>query len=250
MDEDLQTGQAQSLLMYWFDVTVRGSILMPRCRVPLTKNMDELKDLVARGDEEGARKRLREMRELLLVWEYIRETRWYDSGPTADALSPLQLGKLWGDCVFGKMEKSAGDKSWKVMTAEELAHNIQSKVAKTAKELELTEQQRAALSPVIAECETKEHASMNQFRTDLAKVQELVGQGADGAELFDLVKDLHMSHELFLYYQSTFDTPRWTAFMDVARAIPLAKVYIKLRQTQYDSERTEEQVKHSDKFGQ
>ena len=240
----------QSLLMYWFDVAVRGSILMPRCRIPLSKNMDELKDLVAHGDEEGARKRLKEMREMLLVWEYIRETRWYDSGPTADVLSPLQLGKLWGQCVFGKMEQSAGDNSWKVMTPEELERHIQSKVAKTAKELELTAQQTAGLRPVIAECETREHAQLNQFRLDLAKVQELAGQGVDNAELFELVKNLHMSHELFLYYQSTFDTPRWTAFMNVARAIPLARVYIKLRQSQYDTERTEEQMKHSEKFGQ
>ena len=53
-----------------------------------------------------------------------------------------------------------------------------------------------------------------------------------------------------LLLEAGYDTPRWTAFMDVARAIPLARVYIKLRQSQYDSERTEEQVKHSEKFGQ
>ncbi len=239
----------QSLLLYWFDVTVRGTALNPRCRVPLSKNLGELEKLIARGDEDGARKRLREARELLLVWEYIRETRWYDSGPTADLLSPLQLGKLWGQCVFGKMEQSAGDKSWKTMTPDELERNIQSKIKKTAKELELTKKQTAVLSPVISECETQEHAYLRLFRKDLAKVQELGDKGANNDQMFESVKSLHMNHELFLYYQSAFNTPRWTAFMEHAQAIPLAKVYVDLRKKEYNAERTERQVKHSEKFG-
>jgi len=248
--EICEMNAGQSLLLYWFDVTVRGTVLNPRCRVPLSKNLDELEKLIARGDEKDARKRLREARELLLVWEYIRETRWYDSGPTADLLSPLQLGKLWGQCVFGKMEETAGDKSWKTMTPEELEHHIQSKIKKTAKELELTKEQTATLRPVITECEMQEHAHLRLFRKDLARVQELADKGMDNDKMFELVKSLHMNHELFLYYQSAFDTPRWTAFMEHARAIPLARVYVDLRKKEYNAERTERQVKHSEKFGQ
>ena len=81
-------------------------------------------------------------------------------------------------------------------------------------------------------------------------MQELADKGVDDDEMFELVKSLHMNHDLFLYYQSAFNTPRWTAFMEHAEAIPLARVYVDLRKKEYNAEWTERQVRHSEEFGE
>jgi len=58
-----------------------------------------------------------------------------------------------------------------------------------------------------------------------------------------------MNHELFLYYQSTFNTPRWTVFMENAPAISLAQMFIKAREDEYNPERTSRQIEHATKYG-
>jgi len=80
-------------------------------------------------------------------------------------------------------------------------------------------------------------------------MQELARQESDGNEMLVLVKSVHMNHDLFLYYQSAFNTPRWTAFMKYARAIPLARLYLDVRRKEYNAERTERQLEHSGEFG-
>lgn len=62
----------QAKLFYYYDVTVRGEMLMPNCRVPLTEYIVQLDTLIAKGDEEAVRDILKEVRKRLLYWEYIR----------------------------------------------------------------------------------------------------------------------------------------------------------------------------------
>jgi len=246
--KDANMSREQALMFYYFDITVRGELLLPKCRILLSENMLELDELIAKGDEQAVRQKLKDVRKYLLVWEYIREVRWYDAGPLAEVLSPLQLGILWGKCVFGEMEKKHGKGSWKPLTSNELEQTIINTVEKTREQLELTAEQAKAVDPVVSRCERLEHYYVEKFRVSLAKTQELIRKGADDNEMFECVKQLHMNHELFLYYQSTFNTPRWTVFMDNARAIPLARMYLKARRKEYNPERTARQVIHAQQY--
>lgn len=238
----------QARMIYYYDVTVRGEMLMPYSRIPLTDRILQLDRLIPEGDEEAVREVLREVRKDLLYWEYIREAHWYDSGPTADVFSPLQLGILWGQCLFGKMLEQHAEGSWRVLTAEEIDDKVTATVELIRARLELTPEQAAVIDPVVAECERLEHEYMNRFREDVAQVQEYIRQGRDDDEMLNRVKSLHMNHELFLYYQSTFNTPRWTVFMENARAVPLAREFIRARRSQYNPGRTGRQIEHASRF--
>jgi len=72
-----------------------------------------------------------------------------------------------------------------------------------------------------------EHEYVEKFMDDLMKIQEFIKQGRDDEAMFNLVKSLHMNHELFLYFQSWYNTPRWSLYMEQAAPIPLAKIFVK-----------------------
>ena len=236
-------------MFYYYDVTVRGEMLLPKCRVPLTEYILQLDDLIPKGDEDAVREILKKARKRLLYWEYIREAHWYDAGPLADVLSPWQLGVLWGECIFGKMEEKHRNKSWAILAPEELERKVRKTVESTNERLELNAEQAKFVDPLVAEYERLEHEYVEKFMKDLKETQRLVNAGADGAAMFNRIKSLHMNHELFLYYQSTFNTPRWSLFMEHAPAIPLARMFQEARRKEYNPERTGRQIEHAARFG-
>ncbi len=83
---------------------------------------------------------------------------------------------------------------------------------------------------------------------DLMKIQEFIKQGRDDEAMFNLVKSLHMNHELFLYFQSWYNTPRWSLYMEQAAPIPLAKIFANGRRKEYNPERTQRQINHAKKY--
>jgi len=247
--ESCRMSKEQAILPYYWEITIRGEFLQPRCRLPLMEGLTQLDELIAQGNEEAVRVELKKVREYLLVWEYIRETRWYDSGPLAEELAPLQLGILWGQEIFGKMMKKYADRSWKRLTPKELERTIRETVEKTRERLELTPEQAAIVDPIIAENERLEHFYVERFMDTLAEIQDRIGRGEDDNRMLDCVRRLHYNHELFLYHQSTFNTPRWTTFMEHAGAIPLAKMYLKARRKEYNVERIGRNREHALKYG-
>jgi hypothetical protein len=238
----------QAKIFYYYDVTVRGQMLMPNCRIPLTEYIDQLDKLISKGDETTARDILRNVRKRLLYWEYIRETHWYDAGPLADVLSPLQLGTLWGKCIFGHMLTQYGNSSWKRLSPDELQAEIESTVKKTTESLELTTEQVRIADPLVARYERLEHEYVEKFMDDLMKIQEFIKQGRNDEAMFRLIKSLHMNHELFLYYQSWFNTPRWSLCMTLGDPIQLAKIFVKARRREYNPGRTQRQIDHAKKY--
>ncbi len=238
----------QAKIIYYYDVTVRGEMLMPNCRVPLTEYIVRLDTLIPKGDEKAARDILKNVRKRLLYWEYIREANWYDAGPLADVLTPLQLGTLWGKCIFGNMLKKHGNSSWKRLSPDELETEIESTVKKTRERLELTTEQAKIIDPLVAKYERLEHEYVENFMDDLMKIQEFIKQGRDDEAMFNLVKSLHMNHELFLYFQSWYNTPRWSLYMEQAAPIPLAKIFANGRRKEYNPERTQRQIDHAKKY--
>ncbi len=238
-----------ALFPYYWEVTIRGEFLLPRCRLLLMQGLARLDELIEKGDEAAVREELKKVREYLLVWEYIREVRWYDSGPLAEELSPLQLGILWGQEVFGNMLKKHGSGSWKRLSPEELDAAIRKTVESTRERLELRPEQAAIIDPVVAKHEGLEHFYVERFMDTLEEIQGRIERREDDEAMLDCVRRLHDNHELFLYHQSTFNTPRWTAFMENANAIPLAKMFLNSRRKEYNAERIGRNQEHALKYG-
>jgi len=233
----------QSLLPYYWEVIIRGEFLLPRCRLPLSKGIDTLDRLIEQGDEAGVRTELKKVREYLLVWEYIRETRWYDSGPVAEELSPYQLAQLWNHVSVFQ------DKPWKPLTAEELDKKVLDTIESTREKLELTPEAAAIVDPIVEIHERLENFYVERFKEARDEIQGRLERGEDDTVMLDNVRRLHENHELFLYHQSTFNTPRWTAFMENAKAIPLAKMYLKARRKEYNAGRIGRNLAHATKYG-
>jgi hypothetical protein len=105
------------------------------------------------------------------------------------------------------------------------------------------------VDPIVAENERLEHFYVERFVDTLEEIQGRIARGEDDDRMLDCVRRLHYNHELFLYHQSTFNTPRWSAFMEHAGAIDLAKMYLKARRKEYNAERIGRSREHALKYG-
>ena len=65
---------------------------------------------------------------------------------------------------------------------------------------------------------------------------------------FNNVKQMHLHHEVFLYYQSIYNTPRWFYFMDNAPIIPYAKWIVNTRRRMYNVEANQKQLNEIRKY--
>ena len=234
-DCGMTTQQAQAFQM--FDTAVREQLIVGRYQRPLQRLLQETRGFIEKGDEPAVRQRLQQMHELLLKWEFIRETSWYTSGPIADFLSPRQLGQLFGDCIFGQMQRSAEAQSkeiWNVIPPDKMQAHNRAVMEQLTRRLGLSTEQQAALAPRIDECEAEENQNLAAFRIDLQHCQQLVKAGADSDELFGVIKDLHVHHERFLYYQSIYSRPRWELLMKHAPTLPFAQWIVEVRREHYE----------------
>lgn len=104
------------------------------------------------------------------------------------------------------------------------------------------------MEAVVARYERLEHEYVEKFMDDLVRIQEFIEQGRDDEVMFNLVKSMHMNHELFLYFQSWYNTPRWSLYMERAAPIPLARIFANGRRKEYNPERTQRQIDHARKY--
>ncbi len=240
MTKSCRMTREQARVFYYFDTQAREELLLPRYQRPLGRVFADMGQLAALGDEAGVSQKLREARAALLTWEYIRETSWYTSGPTADFLSPWQLGVLFGNCIFGRLEEaydegianqqgqsgrepSAAPRIWQPLAGEELEASVQETVNSTARRLELTPAQLRQIGPRVAEYEREENRHVAAFRQHLDRARLLAAGNDDDERMTEAVRGMHVNHERFLYYQSIFSTPRWQLFTEHAPVIQLGE---------------------------
>ena len=240
MTKACRMNREQARVFFFFDTQVREERILARYQRPLGRIFTEMEQHIAKGDEAGVRRNLDAAREALLTWEYIRETAWYTSGPNADFLSPWQLGMLFGQSIFGRLEEnydaarrerqtqsdaSPGEikGTWMPLSGQKLEAAVQRTVRTTAERLELTPAQLQIIGPKIAEYEREENRYVAAFRRDLDRARQLVDQNADDAAMMAAVRGLHLNHERFLFYQSIYNTPRWKVFMEHAPVLPFGK---------------------------
>ena len=230
---EMGLSREQGLLPYTWTVMTRGGILSKQSRIPLMKNLDQLDKGIRKGDEAAVRAALREARALLLVWEYVRQTRWYDTGPIAEILSPRQIAVLWGKPgygIFAKMDPAR----WEVKSKERA---IRKAIESLEEKLELTPENVKAITPLIRKHEGLESDYRLKIGQSLRDIAELLEQGNDSSEIFNAVRRLHFSHEMYLYHLSVLSTPRFNALIEIAPAIPFARMYLKMRRNQYKESR-------------
>jgi hypothetical protein len=233
----------QGLLPYYWTVITRGGILCEQSRIPLMKNLDRLDAAIEKGDEEETRAAMRQARELLLVWEYVRQTRWYDTGPIAEVLSPRQLAVLWGKPGYGIFAKMPPDR-WDVESKEEAILDAIEDLEK----FELTPEKIEALAPLIRKHEGLECDYRIKIGQSLRDIDELLAEGNDSTEIFNAVRRLHFSHEMFLYHQSYYNTPRYSVLIELAPPIAYTKSYLRARRSQYERSRIMGQYEEALKY--
>ena len=141
--KDGEMNAVQQRLFQFYDTTVREKLIKERYQLPLVKVLGEMDALVKKGGDNDAalREHLKRVRELLLVWEYIRETSWYTSGPLADSLTPRQLGILFGRSIFGRMEDAAtekGNEIWQHVPPDKIDAHVQRALRSTRERLKMT----------------------------------------------------------------------------------------------------------------
>jgi hypothetical protein len=235
--KDLQCSPEQARIFQLFDTTVRDQLIVGRYQAPFHKVTAEIPALIDGHDEAALRDRMVTLHELLLKWEYIRETAWYTSGPLADSLAPRQLNRLFSADIFGAMQASAEAKSkeiWQAVPPARMAAHNRAAMADLTDRLHLSREQANVLAPRVSELELQENHYLSLFRADLARCQQLLKRDADGAEVFAAVRDLHLHHERFLYYQSIYNTPRWTLLTQHAPIEPFAAWVARARKEHYD----------------
>ena len=241
---EMGLSREQGLLPYYWTVTTRGGILCEKSRIPLMKNLDKLDAAIEKGDEEAVRTALREARAFLLVWEYVRQTRWYDTGPIAEILSPRQIAVLWGKPGYGIFAKMPPDR-WKVKSKEEA---IRKAIESLKERLELTPEIVEAISGLIREHEGLECDYRIKIGQSLRDIALLLEEGNDSSEIFNAVRRLHFSHEMFLYHQSMLNTPRFTELIEIAPPILFGRMYLKVRRNQYKESRIMGQYEKAQSF--
>ena len=238
--KDGDMNAAQQRLFQFYDTTVRERLIKERYQVPLVQVLRAMDALVRKGGHNDAalRDHLKRVRELLLVWEYIRETSWYTSGPLADTLTPRQLGILFGRSIFGRMEAAANEKKnriWQHVPPDKIDAHVERALRSTRERLKMTPEQFAVMEAGIADAERRENEYLGKFRRDFDACRRMLDTNdPDEAKMFRVVRDLHLNHELFLYYQSIFDTPRWRLLVEHAPPAALAAWIVETRRGHYE----------------
>lgn len=241
----------QAKLFYYYDVIFRRDFLLKRYQIPLGQTFANIDEAVAKNDEKRIRILMEDVRKYLLVWEYLRETDWYTSGPLAEILSPWQLSALFGKGIFGRMEESATEENKKIWVSydkKSMLENMNKTMRQTKEKLELRSQAVDAFRQYLEPIENMEHENLMEFKNDLVKVQRAYASRLDDITTFNDVKQMHLHHEVFLYYQSIYNTPRWFYFMKNAPIIPYAKWIVNTRRRMYNVEANQKQLNEIQKY--
>src|SRR5262249_54538618 len=134
-DPSISLKGEQRIYPYLWDIIVRGEFLLPRAFLRLSESTETLPQVIQRGDRQAARQTMEDFMKYMMVFDYAREQNWYDSGPTAEVLSPLQVAKF-----FVKSEREEGKSSvrgiysqnddgrWKMSSPEDIEKAIQTQL--------------------------------------------------------------------------------------------------------------------------
>jgi DNA-binding transcriptional MerR regulator len=247
-DKSINLIGEQRIFPYLWDITVKADILIPKATLPLSQVTEELPAVIARGDRPRAHQIMEDCMRYLMVYDYGRDQIWYDSGPTADILSPLQVAKFF---VKDRDSDKGGahpiysqydDGRWGETSPEQAKTELNAQLEEIKKQLKPTPAQFAAIEPVIATNMALERQHRAELKKYLQRVQELMRQGNDGPEMLLALRGMFFHHRMFLIHQSLFSMPKYNALLENGDILGYAQWFYKKRVGQYNHERVGRQL--------
>lgn len=223
---NLELEEDVALIFYFYDTQIRDVLVNARYRGPITLLLPRLDQAIKSRDEVATRACLDELREMLLVWEAIREVTWYTAGPLAEHLTPTQLAKLYTQNMWNRLEDKANAKKrslatergedpnsargvWEPLTGDELRKHQQRAVNRIISNTHPDPREIEEITPSIREFVRLEQSHLETFVRYLEETR-LHAEGRGGSsDVWDTFRLMNHHHEAFLYYQSLFNTPRW-----------------------------------------
>lgn len=247
-DKSINLAGDQRLFPYLWDISVKADILIPKATLPLSKITEEIPSVVARGDRPRARQIMDDCMKYLMVYDYGRDQIWYDSGPAADILSPLQVAKFFArDNESGKtgsrgIYSQYDDGRWDESSDQKARAELDAQLEEIKKQLHPTPAEFAKIEPVIASEMALERMHRTELKKCLGRVQKLIEQRNDGAEMLQALRGMFFHHRMFLIHQSLFSMPKYSVLLENGDAIGYAEWFYKKRVGQYNHERVGRQL--------
>jgi hypothetical protein len=243
-DPSINLRGEQAIYPYLWDIIFRGEILLPRAFLPLSQATEELPDVIKRGDRAAARRTLEDFMKYMMIFDYAREQNWYDSGPTAEVLSPLQVAKF-----FVKAEREEGKNSvrgiysqnddgrWKTASSEDIEKAIQAQLDTIKTRLKPSPAQLALIEPVIRTNMPLEFFHGQELKKCLDRVYSLIDKEDDGVQMLKALRGMFFHHRLFLIHQSLFSMPKYSVLLQNGDILGYAQWFHDVRAGQYSKAR-------------
>ncbi|HTB82268.1 MAG TPA: DNRLRE domain-containing protein [Candidatus Sulfotelmatobacter sp.] len=256
-DKSINLTGVQTVFPYMWDVIVRGDIILPKAMLPLSKITEEVPAVVARGDRKQARQIMEDFMKYMMVFDYARDQNWYDSGPTADVLSPLQVAKFFvkegGDdtgahAIYSGIDAQSKNGRWDDSSPAAINSQIEAQLDTIKHRLNPTAEQFAAIKMVVTTNMSLEYYHAGELKKSLSLVRQLIAEGNDGEEMLKALRSMFFHHRMFLIHQSLFSMPKYSVLIDNGDILGYAQWFYDVREKQYSRSRIDKQLASATRY--
>jgi Carbohydrate binding module (family 35) len=250
-DKSIDLTGLQTVFPYLWDVIVRGDIILPKAMIPLSRMTEEVPGVVARGDRQRARQIMEDFMKDMMVFDYARDQNWYDSGPTADVLSPLQVAKFFvkdgGDdagahAIYAGIDSQSQNGRWDDSSSVAINAQIIAQLEVIKKRLNPTTEQYAAIESMLRTNMPLEFYYAGELKKSLNLVHQLVAKETDGVEMLKALRSMFFNHRMFLIHQSVFSMPKYSVLIDNGDILGYLQWFYDVREKQYSRARIDSQL--------
>lgn len=250
-DKSINLNGVQALYPYLWDIVYRAEIILPKAMLPLSKETEEIPSVIRSGDKVRARQIMEDFMKYMMVFDYARDQNWYDSGPTADVLSPLQVAQF-----FVKSEENASanavhgiysqydDGRWPedAPDSDGMEAAIQAQLKTVRERLKPTPDQYAKIEATVRQNMPLEKLHARELKKSLDTVRALIQRRVDGIEMLQALRGMFFHHRMFLIHQSLFSMPKYSALMENGDILAYAQWFYEVRHGQYSQGRVGRQL--------
>lgn len=256
-DKSINLTGLQTVFPYMWDVIVRGDIILPKAMLPLSRITEEVPEVVARGDRQQARQIMEDFMKYMMVFDYARDQNWYDSGPTADFVSPLQVAKFFvkegGDdmgahAIYAGIDSQSKNGRWDDCSPEAINAQITAQLDTIKQRLNPTAEQYAAIESVVRTNMPLEYYHARELKKSLNLVHQLIAKGTDGVEMLKALRGMFFHHRMFLIHQSLFSMPKYSVLIDNGDILAYTRWFYDVREKQYSRSRIARQLATATKY--
>jgi len=250
-DKSINLTGSQAVFPYLWDVIVRGDIILPKSMLPLSRITEEVPQVVARGDKQRARQIMEDFMKDMMVFDYARDQIWYDSSPTAEFLSPLQVAKFFvkdaddtkgAHAIYSGIDSDTRSGRWDDCSAETIESRVKAQLELIKERLKPTAKQCEAIETVIRTNMPLEFHHAIELKKSLALVHRLISSETDGLEMLKAIRGMFFHHRMFLIHQSLFSMPKYSVLIENGDILGYAKWMYDVREKQYSPGRVARQL--------